>query len=227
MLTGCSAGGLSTILRCDDFKSLFPLSTKVKCMRDAGFFLDTWVFFSPILLCAIDDETFCIYWHGCLICNWSVDISGGRTLRRMYSGVVNTQVRAFNVIIMYLWWYIDHRRAKANQVFYWIFRVCKTRFRTCTNHLDPTSVSISRCSLYVFLCNKAMISSWSFGNLVSIFQCFFPQNIISQVMTPLYILNSAFDSWQVIFITPSFSSFSFSLYVNHVAFSCQEHHHWL
>ncbi|CDY50900.1 BnaCnng19920D [Brassica napus] len=88
LLTGCSAGGLSTILRCDDFKSLFPLSTKVKCMRDAGFFLDT------------------------------VDISGGRTLRRMYSGVVNTQ-------------------------------------------------------------------------------CFFPQNIISQVMTPLYILNSAFDSWQI------------------------------
>ncbi|KAF3609928.1 hypothetical protein DY000_02044835 [Brassica cretica] len=27
--------------------------------------------------------------------------------------------------------------------------------------------------------------------------CFFPQNIISQVMTPLYILNSAFDSWQI------------------------------
>ncbi|KAH0877007.1 hypothetical protein HID58_064401 [Brassica napus] len=106
LLTGCSAGGLSTILRCDDFKSLFPLSTKVKCMRDAGFFLDT------------------------------VDISGGRTLRRMYSGVVNTQ------------------------------GLQNTLPRTCTNHLDPTS-------------------------------CFFPQNIISQVMTPLYILNSAFDSWQI------------------------------
>ncbi|KAL0694567.1 hypothetical protein Bca4012_061747 [Brassica carinata] len=106
LLNGCSAGGLSSILRCDDFKSLFPLSTKVKCMSDAGFFLDT------------------------------VDISGGRTLRRMYSGVVNTQ------------------------------GLQNTLPRTCTNHLDPTS-------------------------------CFFPQNIINQVMTPLYILNSGSDSWQI------------------------------
>ncbi|KAJ4914996.1 Pectin acetylesterase 1 [Raphanus sativus] len=106
LLTGCSAGGLSSILCCDDFKSLFPLSTKVKCMSDAGFFLDT------------------------------VDISGRRTLRSMYSGVVNTQ------------------------------GLQNTLPRTCTNHLDPTS-------------------------------CFFPQNIINQVMTPLYILNSGSDSWQI------------------------------
>ncbi|CAH8311350.1 unnamed protein product [Eruca vesicaria subsp. sativa] len=106
LLSGCSAGGLSSILRCDDFKSLFPLSTKVKCMSDGGFFLDT------------------------------VDISGGRTLRRMYSGVVNTQ------------------------------GLQNTLPRTCTNHFDPTS-------------------------------CFFPQNIINQVMTPLYILNSGFDAWQI------------------------------
>ncbi|CAH2051608.1 unnamed protein product [Thlaspi arvense] len=106
LLNGCSAGGLASILRCDDFKSLFPLTTKVKCMSDAGFFLDT------------------------------VDISGDRTLRRMYSGVVNTQ------------------------------GLQNTLPRTCTNHLDSTS-------------------------------CFFPQNIINQVQTPLYILNSAFDSWQI------------------------------
>ncbi|KAH0889847.1 hypothetical protein HID58_052276, partial [Brassica napus] len=27
--------------------------------------------------------------------------------------------------------------------------------------------------------------------------CFFPQNIINQVKSPLFILNSAFDSWQI------------------------------
>ncbi|VVA90600.1 unnamed protein product [Arabis nemorensis] len=106
LLNGCSAGGLSSILRCDDFKGLFPPTTKVKCMSDAGFFLD------------------------------AVDISGGHSLRRMYSGVVNTQ------------------------------GLQNTLPRTCTSHLDPTS-------------------------------CFFPQNIINQVKTPLFILNSGFDAWQI------------------------------
>ncbi|CAN6895397.1 unnamed protein product [Brassica oleracea] len=106
LLNGCSSGGLAAILRCDDFSSLFPHTTKVKCMSDAGFFLD------------------------------AVDISGARSIRRMYSGVVNTQ------------------------------GLQNTLPRTCTSHLDPTS-------------------------------CFFPQNIINQVKTPLFILNSAFDSWQI------------------------------
>ncbi|KAF2617519.1 hypothetical protein F2Q68_00040561 [Brassica cretica] len=96
----------TTILRCDDFSSLFPPNTKVKCMSDAGFFLD------------------------------AVDISGAHSIRRMYSGVVNTQ------------------------------GLQNTLPRTCTSHLDPTL-------------------------------CFFPQNIINQVKTPLFILNSAFDSWQI------------------------------
>ncbi|CAN8311658.1 unnamed protein product [Cochlearia groenlandica] len=106
LLNGCSSGGLSSILRCDDFKGLFPVTTKVKCMSDAGFFLDT------------------------------VDISGEHSLRRIYSGVVNTQGMQ-NMLP-----------------------------QTCTNHLDPTS-------------------------------CFFPQNIINQVKTPLFILNSGYDSWQI------------------------------
>ncbi|CAH2038471.1 unnamed protein product [Thlaspi arvense] len=106
LLNGCSSGGLSSILRCDDFKSLFPPTTNVKCMSDAGFFLD------------------------------AVDISGDHSLRRMYSGVVKTQ------------------------------GLQNTLPRTCTSHLDPTS-------------------------------CFFPQNIIDQVKTPLFIINSAFDSWQI------------------------------
>lgn len=91
--------------------------------------------------------------------------------------------------------------------------------RTCTNHLDPTSVSISRCSWYVFLCNKAMIRFLIICliNMVSIFQCFFPQNIINQVMTPLYILNSGSDSWQV-HLLDLLSSFSCSLYMTHVSF---------
>ncbi|GER28183.1 pectinacetylesterase family protein [Striga asiatica] len=40
ILSGCSAGGLTSILHCDNFKSLLPLGTKVKCFADAGFFIN-------------------------------------------------------------------------------------------------------------------------------------------------------------------------------------------
>ncbi|XP_057421632.1 pectin acetylesterase 8-like [Lotus japonicus] len=40
ILSGCSAGGLATILHCDHFKSLLPAGTKVKCVPDAGYFIN-------------------------------------------------------------------------------------------------------------------------------------------------------------------------------------------
>ncbi|MBA0632329.1 hypothetical protein Godav_001090 [Gossypium davidsonii] len=88
LLSGCSAGGLASILHCDEFRNLFPRTSKVKCLSDAGLFLD------------------------------AVDVSGGRTLRSLYNGVVGLQ-------------------------------------------------------------------------------CFFPQNLISNIRTPLFILNAAYDSWQI------------------------------
>ncbi|KAE9446723.1 hypothetical protein C3L33_21369, partial [Rhododendron williamsianum] len=88
LLSGCSAGGLASILHCDEFRYLFPRTTKVKCLSDAGLFLD------------------------------AVDVSGGRTLRNFFGGVVGLQ-------------------------------------------------------------------------------CFFPENLIANVKTPLFILNAAYDSWQV------------------------------
>ncbi|GKU91204.1 hypothetical protein SLEP1_g5106 [Rubroshorea leprosula] len=106
LLSGCSAGGLASILHCDEFSNLFPSMTKVKCLSDAGLFLDV------------------------------VDVSGGRTLRNMYHGVVGLQ------------------------------GVQDSLPRICTNHLDPTS-------------------------------CFFPQNLIGNIRTPLFILNAAYDSWQI------------------------------
>ncbi|GER40101.1 pectinacetylesterase family protein [Striga asiatica] len=104
LLSGCSAGGLSTILHCDEFRDLFPATTKVKCFSDAGLFLD------------------------------AVDVSGGHTLRNFYAGVVSLHGAAKNLP------------------------------KTC--HLDPTS-------------------------------CFFPENLILKIKTPLFILNAAYDTWQV------------------------------
>lgn len=106
LLSGCSAGGLASILKCDEFRELFPSSTKVKCLSDGGLFLD------------------------------AVDVAGGRTLRNLFNGVVKLQG--------------VHRNLP----------------HTCTNHLDPTS-------------------------------CFFPQNLISSIKTPLFLLNAAYDSWQL------------------------------
>ncbi|KAM0831737.1 hypothetical protein ACQ4PT_065336 [Festuca glaucescens] len=40
LLTGCSAGGLAAILHCDDFSARFPQEVSVKCLIDAGLFLD-------------------------------------------------------------------------------------------------------------------------------------------------------------------------------------------
>ncbi|KAF2309729.1 hypothetical protein GH714_004821 [Hevea brasiliensis] len=106
LLSGCSAGGLASIIHCDEFRNLFPQSTKVKCLSDAGLFLDV------------------------------IDVSGNRTLWKMYEGVVSLQ------------------------------EVQKNLASTCTSHLDPTS-------------------------------CFFPQNLIANIRTPLFILNAAYDAWQL------------------------------
>lgn len=42
-LTGCSAGGLATLIHCDDFRELLPKDATVKCLADAGFFLNEYV----------------------------------------------------------------------------------------------------------------------------------------------------------------------------------------
>lgn len=40
LLSGCSAGGLAAFLHCDNFASFLPRNATVKCLSDAGFFLD-------------------------------------------------------------------------------------------------------------------------------------------------------------------------------------------
>ncbi|CAK9160935.1 unnamed protein product [Ilex paraguariensis] len=40
LLSGCSAGGLASFLHCDNFTGYLPRNTSVKCLSDAGFFLE-------------------------------------------------------------------------------------------------------------------------------------------------------------------------------------------
>lgn len=66
-LTGCSAGGLATFIHCDSFRELMPKEADVKCLADAGFFLD------------------------------EMDISGKRTMKSFYNEVVRLQNVGKNV----------------------------------------------------------------------------------------------------------------------------------
>lgn len=43
LLTGCSAGGLAILIHCDDFRELLPKAADVKCLADAGFFINEYV----------------------------------------------------------------------------------------------------------------------------------------------------------------------------------------
>ncbi|OVA06262.1 Pectinacetylesterase [Macleaya cordata] len=96
LLSGCSAGGLATLIHCDGFREILPKEANVKCLADAGFFLD------------------------------EKDVSGKPTMRSFYRDVFNLQV----------------------------------------------------CFLYPF-------------------QCLFPEEIIKYIKTPVFLVNPAYDFWQI------------------------------
>ncbi|KAK7262745.1 hypothetical protein RJT34_30325 [Clitoria ternatea] len=106
ILSGCSAGGLTAILNCDRFKALLPASTKVKCLSDAGYFINV------------------------------KDVSGAQHIEEFYGQVVQTHGSAKNLP------------------------------PSCTSRLRPGL-------------------------------CFFPQNVASQIRTPIFFVNAAYDSWQI------------------------------
>ncbi|CAO2821815.1 unnamed protein product [Amaranthus hypochondriacus] len=106
LLSGCSAGGLAVFLHCDNLSSFLPSNVTVKCLSDAGFFLD------------------------------EPDIAMNRTIRTVYNEVVSLQG---------VEQYLDQK---------------------CIDSVDDPKL------------------------------CFFPQYVLNFIRTPLFILNSAYDSWQ-------------------------------
>ncbi|KAL4605086.1 hypothetical protein ACB092_09G003300 [Castanea dentata] len=106
LLSGCSAGGLATLIHCDSFRELLPKDTTVKCLADAGFFLD------------------------------EKDILGNRTMRSFYNDVVHLQ------------------------------GVSKSLHKDCVARMEPS-------------------------------KCLFPQEIIKNIKTPVFLVNPAYDIWQI------------------------------
>ncbi|XP_031252579.1 pectin acetylesterase 5-like, partial [Pistacia vera] len=106
LLSGCSAGGLATFIHCDEFRDRLPKHVTVKCLADAGFFLD------------------------------EPDILGNRTIRSFYYDVVDLQ------------------------------GVAKSLNMDCLSRMES-------------------------------FKCFFPQEFVKNIRTPVFIVNPAYDFWQI------------------------------
>ncbi|XP_068642214.1 pectin acetylesterase 5-like isoform X2 [Aristolochia californica] len=106
LLSGCSAGGLATLIHCDDFRGLLPQEATVKCLADAAFF--------------VDEE----------------NVSGKRSMRSFYNDVVSLQ------------------------------GISRSLHKDCTSRKEPS-------------------------------QCFFPQQIVEKTKTPVFLVNPAYDFWQI------------------------------
>ncbi|XAR70769.1 hypothetical protein NMG60_11027753 [Bertholletia excelsa] len=106
ILSGCSAGGLTSILHCDRFRTLMPRGARVKCLSDAGYFIN------------------------------AKDVSGSPHIEAFYNDVVRTHGSARNLP------------------------------QSCISRMGPGL-------------------------------CFFPQQVAGQMQTPLFIVNAAYDSWQI------------------------------
>ncbi|XP_024381508.1 pectin acetylesterase 7 isoform X2 [Physcomitrium patens] len=106
LLGGCSAGGLSSILHCDKLRTVLPRAKVVKCMSDAGFFVDM----------------------------------------KTYKGENKIQTYFKNVVDLH--------------------NVSGTLPEYCTETRNSV-------------------------------ECFFPQYLISEMKTPLFVVNGAYDWWQM------------------------------
>nr|XP_043610326.1 pectin acetylesterase 5-like [Erigeron canadensis] len=106
LLSGCSAGGLATLIHCDDFREILSKDAKVKCLSDAGFFLN------------------------------EKDIAGNATIQSFYHDVVRLQ------------------------------GVAGSLKKDCVANKEPS-------------------------------KCFFPQNMMNSINTPLFLVNPTYDFWQI------------------------------
>ncbi|KAI4354439.1 hypothetical protein L6164_003299 [Bauhinia variegata] len=106
LLSGCSAGGLATLIHCDAFRELLPKDATVKCLADASFFLD------------------------------EKDVLGNSTMRSFYNDVVQLQ------------------------------GVAKSLPKDCVTRIEQS-------------------------------KCLFPKEIIKSVKTPVFLVNPAYDFWQI------------------------------
>ncbi|KAG6485525.1 hypothetical protein ZIOFF_054085 [Zingiber officinale] len=151
LLSGCSAGGLASILHCDRFHDLVPENATVKCLSDAGFFINT------------------------------KDISGAESIASYYSNVVGTHVQSANYKINFMFPKLKYTLSIG--AIFQAFSGSSTSCLAVFNHDDLQGSAKNLPSS----CTARMTPS----------MCFFPQYVVPEMRTPLFILNAAYDAWQV------------------------------
>ncbi|KAK6942959.1 Pectinacetylesterase/NOTUM [Dillenia turbinata] len=112
LLTGCSAGGLATLIHCDDFQERFHEDSTVKCLADAGFFIN------------------------------EKDITQDYSMQSFYGDVAQLQVHVL------------------------FHGVAKSLNPDCITKLEPA-------------------------------KCLFPEEIVKNIKTPVFLVNPAYDFWQI------------------------------
>ncbi|KAG7576605.1 Alpha/Beta hydrolase fold [Arabidopsis thaliana x Arabidopsis arenosa] len=106
ILTGCSAGGLATLIHCDYFRDNLPRDAAVKCVSDGGYFLNV------------------------------PDVLGNPTMGSFFHDVVTLQ------------------------------NVDKSLDQNCVAKMEPS-------------------------------KCMFPREFIKNIRTPVFLVNAAYDYWQI------------------------------
>ncbi|KAF7825674.1 pectin acetylesterase 5-like [Senna tora] len=129
LLSGCSAGGLATLIHCDEFRELFPEDANVKCLSDAGgavsFSLSCTLFISNALLIKLAE----------------------------YVSIYQVLQKVCTRIVLLKW---NRTRQLSNDLLYSI----------------PSTYDLQ-------------------------LQCFFPEEIVKNIKTPVFLVNPAYDYWQI------------------------------
>ncbi|XP_048437473.1 pectin acetylesterase 8-like isoform X1 [Pyrus x bretschneideri] len=132
LLSGCSAGGLASILHCDNFRSLLPVDTKVKCVPDAGYFINARTVSGSPYIQAFYSEVVAL--HG------SVKNLPASCTSRMSPGlcffpqnvVPLTRTPIFFVNAAYDWWQIRHILAPDVADPEGAWKKCKLNIKNCS-----------------------------------------------------------------------------------------------
>ncbi|KAK2994828.1 hypothetical protein RJ640_018810 [Escallonia rubra] len=217
LLTGCSAGGLASILHCDNFRDLMPATARVKCASDAGFFLHAHslslypvaiTFFSLCLLAECFYAQYVVpqIQTPLFILNPAYDtyqIQHILTPRPADDPGLSFQRCSLN------YEKCSPRQTIALKDFRLEFIITLARLGTCSSR----GLFINSCFAH---CQSTDGKKWygdfaeklgnkrSAANLppsctskMELTLCFYAQYVVPQIQTPLFILNSAYGTYQV------------------------------
>lgn len=135
----------------------------------------------------------------CCFLHYREDISKQRTLRAFYSDVVRLQVLFSSKDV----------HCQYSKILFWMhsFRISRGSFSTAVqawNRARLVSAFLTRdiaTIRHISIITVAALLPWKLCYakhcLHIVCQCFFPREVVKDIRTPVFILNPAYDAWQV------------------------------